>query len=266
MSVHPQGETTRIRFRLSIVPTVRGAGPRYSCSYGLQGPVAAGCPGPWSSPCHGPARAIDLLCGVNSWGFPAGRKGSVSMIVRLHYADGSVENHPLENGVHFADYIRVVDVPGFEARLRPPRPAAPLPRDRSQEEGYDRSHRAGQRPRPDRADRRCRDGQGRGQGEVVGGRLRNGTGNKFPESSRPLSVARSPDLATRRTEGLQSLGPSGRPSVPLTAERKPRARRGDLRVPAHGGVGRPPPNEAPAVLGAHRAPYQNCCSCSKPDP
>ena len=34
------------------------------------------------------------------------------MIVRLHYADGSVEDHPLENGVHFADYIRVVDVPG----------------------------------------------------------------------------------------------------------------------------------------------------------
>ena len=34
------------------------------------------------------------------------------MIVRVHYADGSVENHPLENGVHFADYLRVVDVPG----------------------------------------------------------------------------------------------------------------------------------------------------------
>jgi uncharacterized protein len=34
------------------------------------------------------------------------------MIVRLHYAGGSAEDHPLENGVHFADYIRVVDVPG----------------------------------------------------------------------------------------------------------------------------------------------------------
>ena len=33
------------------------------------------------------------------------------MIVRLHYADGKTEDHPLLNGVHMADYIRVVDVP-----------------------------------------------------------------------------------------------------------------------------------------------------------
>ena len=33
------------------------------------------------------------------------------MIVRLHYDDGQVEEHPLINGVHFADYIRRVDVP-----------------------------------------------------------------------------------------------------------------------------------------------------------
>ncbi len=63
-------------------------------------------------PCHAPAKAIHLLSGVSGWGYPGGQKGSVSMIVRLHYADGSVEDHPLENGVHFADYIRVVDVPG----------------------------------------------------------------------------------------------------------------------------------------------------------
>ncbi len=63
-------------------------------------------------PCHAPAKAIHLLSGVSGWGFPYGQKGTVSMIVRLHYADGSVEDHPLENGVHFADYIRVVDVPG----------------------------------------------------------------------------------------------------------------------------------------------------------
>jgi hypothetical protein len=34
------------------------------------------------------------------------------MIVRLHYADGSTEDHPLRNGVHFADYIGRFDVPG----------------------------------------------------------------------------------------------------------------------------------------------------------
>ncbi len=36
------------------------------------------------------------------------------MIVRLHYADGTEEDHELINGVHFADYIRRVDVPGSE--------------------------------------------------------------------------------------------------------------------------------------------------------
>ena len=45
---------------------------------------------------------------------------TVSMIVRLHYADGQQEDHPLENGVHFADYIGRYDVPGsqFAFRLR----------------------------------------------------------------------------------------------------------------------------------------------------
>jgi uncharacterized protein len=33
------------------------------------------------------------------------------MIVRLHYADGQTEDHKLNNGEHFADYVRRVDVP-----------------------------------------------------------------------------------------------------------------------------------------------------------
>ena len=32
------------------------------------------------------------------------------MIVRLTYDDGTTEDHKLINGVHFADYIRRVDV------------------------------------------------------------------------------------------------------------------------------------------------------------
>ncbi len=69
-------------------------------------------------PCHAPARAIHLLSGVSGWGYPGGEKGSVSMIVRLHYAGGATEDHPLENGVHFADYIRLVDVPGSKLAFR----------------------------------------------------------------------------------------------------------------------------------------------------
>lgn len=65
-------------------------------------------------PCNGPARAIHLLSGVSGWGYPAQQEKSVSMIVRLHYVGGQTEDHPLRNGVHFADYIRRVDVPGSE--------------------------------------------------------------------------------------------------------------------------------------------------------
>jgi hypothetical protein len=65
-----------------------------------------------SLPCHASATAVHFLSGVSGWGYPGGRLGSVSLIVRLHYADGQTEDHPLKNGVEFADYIRAVDVPG----------------------------------------------------------------------------------------------------------------------------------------------------------
>ena len=86
--------------------------PNVILLHGPQGEFPPRMPRSVELPCHAPARAIHFLSGVSGWGFPGGQKGSVSMIVRLHYADGSVEDHPLENGVQFADYIRVVDVPG----------------------------------------------------------------------------------------------------------------------------------------------------------
>lgn len=65
-------------------------------------------------PCNTAASAIHLLSGVSGWGYPAHQPKSVSMTVRLHLADGSYEDHPLTNGVHLADYIRRVDVPGSQ--------------------------------------------------------------------------------------------------------------------------------------------------------
>ena len=62
-------------------------------------------------PCNAKLKALHMLSGVSGWGFPGGQKGSVSMIVRFHYEDGSTEDHKLLNGEHFADYIRRVDVP-----------------------------------------------------------------------------------------------------------------------------------------------------------
>ena len=65
-------------------------------------------------PLNAPIKGLHLISGVSGWGFPASGKGSVSMIVRLTYADGSTEEHKLINGEHFADYIRRVDVPGSD--------------------------------------------------------------------------------------------------------------------------------------------------------
>jgi uncharacterized protein len=80
--------------------------------HGPSGTLPPQMPRSVTVPCNARARVIHLLSGVSGWGFPGGREGSVTMIVRLHYQDGSTEDHPLLNGVHFADYIRRVDVPG----------------------------------------------------------------------------------------------------------------------------------------------------------
>lgn len=78
---------------------------------GPQGPVPPKMPKVVQLPCNTTAKAIHLLSGVGGWSYPAHRDKTVSVTVRLHYADGSTEDHPLKNGVHFADYIRRVDVP-----------------------------------------------------------------------------------------------------------------------------------------------------------
>jgi hypothetical protein len=65
-----------------------------------------------SLPVNATAKAIHLLSGVSLFGFPAGRDGSVSMIVRITYEDGSTEEHELKNGRQFADVNGAKDVPG----------------------------------------------------------------------------------------------------------------------------------------------------------
>jgi putative membrane-bound dehydrogenase-like protein len=80
----------------------------------LQGPEGQPChamPRQVDLPCNGRVKVLHLLSGVSGWGHPLGRVGSVSMIVRLHYDDRKVEDHPLQNGIHFADYIRRIEVP-----------------------------------------------------------------------------------------------------------------------------------------------------------
>jgi putative membrane-bound dehydrogenase-like protein len=106
--------------------------PNVILLYGPQGKLPPKMPKSVSLPCNAPARAIHLLSGVSGWGYPYTQKGSVSVIVRLHYEDGKTEDHFLKNGEHFADYIRRVDVPGstfaFDLRGRQVRYLAIHPR------------------------------------------------------------------------------------------------------------------------------------------
>ena len=69
-------------------------------------------------PVNAPARAIHVLSGMSILGFPVGREGTVSMIVRLRYEDGTTEDHELKNGVHFADVNGGQDVPGSKSAFR----------------------------------------------------------------------------------------------------------------------------------------------------
>jgi putative membrane-bound dehydrogenase-like protein len=94
--IDPQGEKT----------------PNVILLYGPQGKLPPKMPKAVSVPCNSSAKAIHLLSGVSGWGYAYSEKGTVSMVVRLHYADGKTEDHELKNGEHFADYIKRVDVPG----------------------------------------------------------------------------------------------------------------------------------------------------------
>lgn len=82
--------------------------------YGPQGTIPPRMPKSVAIPVNSPAKALHLLSGISGWGFPLGERGSVTLVVRLRYVDGSTEDHELKNGIHFADYIRRVDVPGSQ--------------------------------------------------------------------------------------------------------------------------------------------------------
>ena len=113
--------------------------------HGPSGTIPPKMPKSVSLPVNATARAIHLLSGVAGLGFPAGREGTVSMIVRIHYEDGSTEDHELKNGVALRRRQRRAGRPGLEAGVQARRPAGPLPDRRAREEGDDRQHRAGER-------------------------------------------------------------------------------------------------------------------------
>src|SRR5262249_18416980 len=70
-------------------------------------------------PCNSTAKAIHFLSGISGWGaMQPNPNGNVCMIVRLTYEDDKKEDIQLMNGVHFADYIGLHDVPGSKLAFR----------------------------------------------------------------------------------------------------------------------------------------------------
>jgi hypothetical protein len=87
--------------------------------YGPSGQTPPKMPKSVSFPVNAPAKAIHFLSGISGWGATSpDAEQTTTMIVRLHYADGKAEDHPLKNGLHFADYIRRIDVPGSKLAFR----------------------------------------------------------------------------------------------------------------------------------------------------
>lgn len=85
--------------------------PNIVLLHGPLGTLPPNMPREVSIPCNMRVKRLHFLSGISGWGYPFDNRKTVSMIVRLHYADGQTEDHPLSNGVAFADYIRRVDVP-----------------------------------------------------------------------------------------------------------------------------------------------------------
>jgi len=80
--------------------------------HGPRGRTAPQMPRSVELKCDARLKALHFLSGVSGWGFPTTGERTVSMIVCFHYADGATEEHPLLNGVHFADYLGLTDVEG----------------------------------------------------------------------------------------------------------------------------------------------------------
>jgi uncharacterized protein len=93
--------------------------PNVIMLYGNNGNFGPTMPRSVSLPCNAPAKSIHFLSGVSGWGATApNADGAVVMIVRLRYADGTTEDHKLQDGVHFADYIRLIEVPGSKLAFK----------------------------------------------------------------------------------------------------------------------------------------------------
>ena len=80
------------------------------CLYSGLGAISSRMPQTVRLSCDSPATTLHFL-GAAGWGLPWTKQRTTSMVVRLEYADGGQEDHPLLNGVHLTDWAKGPDVP-----------------------------------------------------------------------------------------------------------------------------------------------------------
>ncbi|MHB1560996.1 MAG: PVC-type heme-binding CxxCH protein [Isosphaeraceae bacterium] len=125
----PGGRVTRLAFEDWGPKVVEGVpfvlvdpqGDRVPNAVMLNGPIgtlAPKMPKSVTLPVNAPAKAIHILGGVAAAAYPFGREGTVSMLVRIRYADGTTEDHELKNGVHIASVNGARDVPGSKLAFK----------------------------------------------------------------------------------------------------------------------------------------------------
>jgi len=74
--------------------------------------VAQSYPQQVDIPLHVTAKRLHLLSGIAGWGWPSIKDAIPAMKVTVLHEDGQSEVTELINGSHFADYNRVIEVPG----------------------------------------------------------------------------------------------------------------------------------------------------------
>ncbi|MEZ6136719.1 MAG: c-type cytochrome [Pirellulaceae bacterium] len=62
-------------------------------------------------PCNMIVKNLHILGAISGYGYPRTDGETVSMVVRLHYQDGELEDHELINNVHIASFAGKSDVP-----------------------------------------------------------------------------------------------------------------------------------------------------------
>ena len=111
--VFPQwGRQTHHGIPFMVIDPDGGKFKNAICLYSALGAVSSKMPSTVRLGCDLPAKEVHVL-GAAGWGVPWFQaKNTLSMVMRVEYADGDKEDHQVINGVHLTDWAKGPDVPG----------------------------------------------------------------------------------------------------------------------------------------------------------